>query len=238
MPELSENEPSAETIVLDHVETESAASAASPKPVPWMPILVGVGVLVLVGLIIVIVLLLTRPATSTALPEPIASPTASTTPSASPSPSATSTPTPTPVAAAPAPEPAPVEPAPVEPALPEKTPLTVGIVSFSVSTTGPKTIAAECATVQNKAATDNSYILVRFSWVTKGLIDGGEIQVNGTYGGIGDLQGIGANESVVVDFKCFNTDGTPKYTDYTLLLSDGTQRYSRTITVSAVGVTG
>lgn len=237
MPETPESEPSAETVVLDHVETESAPSPAPTKPVPWMPILVGVGSLIVVGLIIVIVLLVTRPAPTTAVPEAIASPTAYETPSASPTPSAT--PTPTPVAAAPAPaEPAPAEPAPAEPAPSEKTPITVGIVSFSAKSASTKTIAAECAAVQGKAATDDSWVLVQFTWVTKGLIDGGEIQVNGTYGGSSDLQGIEANNSVLFDIKCFNTDGSIKSTDFTLLMSDGTQRYTRTITVSALGVTG
>lgn len=238
MAEPVGSEPGAETVVLDQAGSDSTATAT--RAVPWMPILVGLGALILVGLIIVIVLLVTRPGPSTALPAPIESPTASATPSAPPSPSAT--PTPTGVVAAPAQpapaNPAPAEPAPAEPAPPAKTPLTVGIVSFSAKSATTKTIAAECAAVQGKAATDDSWVLVRFTWVTKGMIEGGEIQVNGTYGGSSDLQGIGSNDSVLFDIKCFNTDGSVKSTDFTLLMSDGTQRYSRTITVSALGVTG
>jgi len=215
--------------------------ARGKRAMPWMPILTGIGGIVIAGLVIVIVLLLGRGTSPVALPTSTPSATASPVPTSTPRSTPTPTPGPTAVVAAPAPVvPAPAnppaaDPAPANPPPPEKTPITAGIVSFDAHVEGSATIASACYAVRDKAAGDNSWVLLRFSWVTRGLIDGGEIQVNGTYGGSGDLQGLEANSSVLFDLKCFNTDGSVKSTSYTLLMSDGTTRYTRTITITGAG---
>jgi hypothetical protein len=139
----------------------------------------------------------------------------------------------------PAPQkPAPEKPAPSTPDPPTKKPLTEGIVSFSAKAAGGGTIAAACAAVAYQAAQQSDYALVEFTWISVGMLDSAELQINGTYSGNPDLQSLSANDTIYYYLDCFNADGTVKTTSYQLLMSTGTKRYGVEIVLSGSGQIG
>lgn len=132
--------------------------------------------------------------------------------------------------------PAPAKPAPVKPAPPAKQPITEGIKSFHADLWGGGTIASACAALQGEAASQQDAVLLTFTWSSTGLINGGELQVNNTYGGSSDLQGIPATGSLEFEMDCFNLDGSIKTTSYQLWLSNGTKRYGAELVVNSNGI--